>query len=81
MLPEVFTLYFNSSVHVGISFCAFVVYVHNFHLFSNKFQLITEELGLNLENVTIDMLGSCKKVMHFCSFSFQSCIVLILLSW
>lgn len=25
-------------------------------------QLITEELGLNLENITMDMLGSCKKV-------------------
>jgi chaperonin GroEL (HSP60 family) len=29
-------------------------------------QVITEELGLNLENVDLDMLGSCKKVSSNC---------------
>lgn len=26
---------------------------------------MTEELGMNLENITMDMLGSCKKVSGF----------------
>ncbi|KAI3747306.1 hypothetical protein L6452_09760 [Arctium lappa] len=30
--------------------------------FSSDLQLITEELGMNLDNVELEMLGSCKKV-------------------
>ena len=33
----------------------------SFHM---NLQLITEELGMNLENVELEMLGSCKKVCY-----------------